>query len=72
MTKLPRDVSGKRVIAALEKCGFSIRRVSGSHYLMAKGKYRTVVPYHQAIRTGTLRSILKQAGLSADEFSDLL
>jgi len=72
MTKLPRDVPGKKVIAALEKLGFSVRRVSGSHYLMVRGTYRTIVPYHKAVRTGTLKSILKQAGLSADEINDLL
>lgn len=72
MTRLPRDVPARKVIAALESIGFHIRRVSGSHYVMVKGSLRTVVPYHAAIKTGTLKAILSQIEMSVEEFIDLL
>jgi predicted RNA binding protein YcfA (HicA-like mRNA interferase family) len=72
MTKLPRDVPAKKVIAALEKIGFRIDRVSGSHYVMVREGMRTVVPYHKSIRIGTLKAILRQIEMSAEEFIKLL
>ena len=72
MTKLPRDIPAKKVIAALEKIGFQVSRVSGSHYIMVKGEMRTVVPFHKAVKTGTLNAILKQIGVDAEEFTKLL
>ena len=72
MTKLPRDVPGRKVIAALEKMGFNVDRVSGSHYVMVKGRLRTVVPYHKSVRIGTLRAILNQIEISVEEFVELL
>jgi predicted RNA binding protein YcfA (HicA-like mRNA interferase family) len=72
MSKLPRDVPARKVIAALERLGFHIRRVSGSHYVMVKGSLRTVIPYHAAIKAGTLKSILNQIGMTVEEFIELL
>lgn len=72
MTKLPRDVPSKKVIAALERIGFRVSRVSGSHYVMVKDELRTVVPYHKALKLGTLKSILNQIGIDVDEFIELL
>ena len=72
MTKLPRDVPARKVIAALEKVGFRIDRVSGSHYVMVKGNLRTVVPYHKALRIGTLKAILNQIEMSVEEFTEFL
>jgi predicted RNA binding protein YcfA (HicA-like mRNA interferase family) len=72
MAKLPRDVPAKKVIAALEKIGFRVSRVSGSHYVMVKDNLRTVVPYHKAVKLGTLRAILNQIGIDVDEFIELL
>lgn len=72
MSKLPRDVPARKVIAALERMGFHIRRVSGSHYVMVRGNLRAVAPYHAAIKTGTLKSILNQIGMTVEEFIDLL
>ena len=71
MTKLPRDVPAKKVITALES-GFRVSRVSGSHYVMVKDNIRTVVPYHKAIKIGTLRAILNQIEMDVDEFIELL
>jgi predicted RNA binding protein YcfA (HicA-like mRNA interferase family) len=68
--RLP-SVNAKRVIRALERAGFVVDRVSGSHYLMVdprdprRGVSRDLKP-------GTLRSILRQAGLSIEELAELL
>jgi predicted RNA binding protein YcfA (HicA-like mRNA interferase family) len=45
----------------------------GSHVKLRNAAGRTViVPLHRELALGTLRSILRQAGLSVDEFADLL
>lgn len=72
MSKLPRDIKPKKVIKALERAGFEIDHATGSHYIMKKGLIRTTVPFHKTIKTGTLGAIMKQAGLTIDEFLDLL
>jgi predicted RNA binding protein YcfA (HicA-like mRNA interferase family) len=63
----------KRVIRALERHGFSIHHTSGSHYILKKEKLRVTVPYHDRdLKPGTLRSIIEQAGLTVEKFSELL
>ena len=74
--KLPA-LDGKRVVRALERAGFVVDRVVGSHYVMAlpEDVARTVtVPVHSArdLKPGTLRSIIRQAGFSVEEFKELL
>ncbi|MBI2908889.1 MAG: type II toxin-antitoxin system HicA family toxin [Chloroflexi bacterium] len=73
MTPLPA-VSGRRVVRALEKAGFSIRRQRGSHIAVGKpGHPHTIsVPDHGEVRPGTLRSIINKAGLTVQEFVELL
>jgi predicted RNA binding protein YcfA (HicA-like mRNA interferase family) len=72
MSKLPRSLKPNKVIKALQQAGFEIDHITGGHYILRKGSLRTTVPYHKSVKTGTLRSILNQAGLSIDEFVDLL
>lgn len=72
MSKLPRDLKPNKVIAALEKAGFVVDHVSGSHYVLVKDNLRTTVPYHKVVKTGTLKAILNQAGLTVEEFNKLL
>jgi predicted RNA binding protein YcfA (HicA-like mRNA interferase family) len=70
--KLP-SVSGSTVVRALERAGFVFRSQKGSHRKLRHADGRTViVPMHRELAPGTLRSILKQAGLSAAELRDLL
>lgn len=70
--KLPA-LKPKQVIKALERHGFSIRRTSGSHYILKKEKLRVTVPYHSKdLKPGTLKSIIAEAGLTVEEFLDLL
>ncbi|RAY13728.1 hypothetical protein DPM19_18895 [Actinomadura craniellae] len=68
-------VSGAEVIKALEKAGFALTRVKGSHHMMRSPEGRfTVVPVHQGkdLPPGTLRRIIRDAGLSVAEFIALL
>jgi predicted RNA binding protein YcfA (HicA-like mRNA interferase family) len=65
--KLPR-VSGAQIVRALERLGFTIARRRGSHIVMRRGANGCVVPDHREVKLGTLVGILKQAGVSADEF----
>ena len=71
MPDLPH-LSGLEIIRALERLGFAQARQRGSHVVMKKstpdGSIGCVVPMHDEVAIGTLRSILKQAKVSADEF----
>jgi predicted RNA binding protein YcfA (HicA-like mRNA interferase family) len=64
------------MMQALQKIGFEITHVRGSHhYLRRPGSARfVIVPVHGSrdLPTGTLRAILRQAELTADELADLL
>ena len=73
MSKLPR-VSGRECIRALEKVGFVRKRQEGSHVILRRQDpfAQVVVPDHAELDRGTLRAILRQAGLGVDEFSELL
>lgn len=74
--KLP-SVGGRDVVRALERAGFVVDRVRGSHHMMA---YRddpsrfAIVPVHgnKDLKPGTVRNIIKQAGLTVTEFLELL
>jgi predicted RNA binding protein YcfA (HicA-like mRNA interferase family) len=74
VTKLPRGLSGQKVIKALSNAGFYIKRRKGSHIVLRRDSplAQVVVPDHKSIDTGTLDSILDGAGLSVDEFIRLL
>jgi predicted RNA binding protein YcfA (HicA-like mRNA interferase family) len=70
--KLPA-LKPKKVIKALERSGFQTRRITGSHYILQRGKQITVVPFHNKdLKPGTLTSIINQAGFTVEEFLDLL
>lgn len=67
MPKLP-VVSGREAIRALERLGFYVTRQRGSHVVLRKSSQGCVVPNHKELKAGTLAGILKQAGISNDEF----
>lgn len=70
--KLP-VVSGQEATKALEKAGFRLISQRGSHVKMRHASGRTaIVPLHDELAPGTLRSVLKQAGLTTEEFIRLL
>ena len=70
--KLPR-LSGSKLIKILSKQGFEIVRQRGSHVFLRHSDGRTtVVPNHQEIDKGTLLEIIRQAGLTRNEFLELI
>lgn len=75
MAKLP-SVSGSRLVRALKRAGFVELRQKGSHVSLERvtpeRTYRTVVPVHETVHKGTLARILKQAGLTIEQFLNLL
>jgi len=73
MMKLPR-ISGRECVRALEKKGFYFRRQAGSHIILRRDDpfSQIVVPDHKELDRGTLRAIVRQAGLGIDEFCKLL
>ncbi|MDI6894580.1 MAG: type II toxin-antitoxin system HicA family toxin [Bacillota bacterium] len=75
MTRLPR-VSGKDVVRALQRGGFRLVHVRGSHHYLEPpgGGLLVTVPVHgsRVLKPKTMKSILDQAGLTADELARLL
>lgn len=69
MSKLPR-VSGRDCLRALEGAGFRLRRQESSHMIVRRDNpfCQVVVPNHKELDRGTLRAIIRSAGLSVDEF----
>lgn len=71
MPKLPR-VSGSEAVRALQRLGFEIARQRGSHIVMRRGPVGCVVPNHREVKVGTLAGVLRQAGVSVEEFISAL
>ena len=73
MSKLP-VVSGRELLRALEKLGFSLDRQKGSHLILYRAEPPTTlfVPDHRQLDRGTLRALLRQAGVSPNELRELL
>ncbi|MGZ8844073.1 MAG: type II toxin-antitoxin system HicA family toxin [Pyrinomonadaceae bacterium] len=74
MSLLPR-VSGRDVVKALTRIGYEHDRQRGSHIILRQNQYphrRIVVPDHKEVAKGTLRSIIRETGLTVEEFKNLL
>jgi len=72
--KLP-VVKARKVMSALEKGGFFIDHQTGSHVTLLNNKTnrRATIPLHSKdLKKGTLKNILKQAGINTQEFVNLL
>ena len=69
MPSLP-VISGRKTVRAFEKLGWQIARQRGSHIIMVKdGEMTTLsIPDHKEIAKGTLRSLIRSAGITVDEF----
>jgi len=65
-----RRLSGRDAILTFEKLGFHQVRTRGSHVVMRRGDRGCVLPLHKQLAIGTLRSALRQAGVSPDEFME--
>jgi predicted RNA binding protein YcfA (HicA-like mRNA interferase family) len=71
---LPR-LSGRDVVKALIRVGYEHDRQRGSHIILRQLAYphrRMVVPDHKEVAKGTLRSIIRETGLTVGEFKNLL
>ena len=73
MTHLP-VISGRDCVRALEHAGFHTVRQVGSHIVLRRENpfCQVVVPDHRTLDRGTLRSILRSASLTPDQFRELL
>ena len=74
MARLP-VVSGRDLVRALEKSGYVVDRQKGRHIILRptiEPFRRVTVPDHKELAKGTLRSILRHTGLTADELLRLL
>ncbi|MEA3294172.1 MAG: type II toxin-antitoxin system HicA family toxin [Euryarchaeota archaeon] len=71
MSKLPRW-SGRKLIRVFEKAGWVVDHIEGSHHIMIKEATEEilVVPVHgnKIIKVGLLKGLLKDAGLTNEEF----
>jgi len=71
---LPR-ISGREVVKALMRVGYEQDRQRGSHIILRQvvaPHRRLVIPDHSEVAKGTLRAIIRQAGLTVDEFKSFL
>jgi predicted RNA binding protein YcfA (HicA-like mRNA interferase family) len=68
------NISGKEAVKAFQKGGWHILGQVGSHLMMSKPGLRVnlSVPQHKELSVGTLRALIRNAGLTVDEFLELL
>ena len=68
------NISGKEAVRAFERAGWSIRGQVGSHTMMTKEGIRAnlSVSQHKELSVGTLRKLIRVAGLTVEEFIALL
>lgn len=73
MSELPR-VSGKKAIKAFASFGFHQARQRGSHAILKKTGFPVLlsVPLHDELKIGTLRSLIRVAGITVEEFCEQL
>ena len=67
MPELPR-ISGDEAIKVFVRLGFYEARQKGSHVVMRRQDKGCVIPRHKELALGTLKSAIRQAGLTAEEF----
>lgn len=76
MSKVPRDIAGLRTVKACRKVGYQIDHQTGSHIIMYHPtnpkRRRLVIPSHGKLKTGLLAGLIKEAGLTVEEFKKLL
>ena len=75
MPKLPVNLSGKEVVKALSKLDYEVDHQTGSHMILRHKEAphrRLTIPNHPELAAGTLRAIIRQAGLTREEFLELI
>ena len=71
VAKIP-GVPHRRAVRALEKAGFRVAREGRKHIVLSDGKRIVTVPRHDPLNALTLGGIVRDAGLTEDEFRKLL
>jgi predicted RNA binding protein YcfA (HicA-like mRNA interferase family) len=68
------NISGKETVKAFQKAGWEQLGQVGSHVVMVKAEVRInlSIPQHKELSIGTLRALIRNAGLTVDEFLSLL
>jgi predicted RNA binding protein YcfA (HicA-like mRNA interferase family) len=69
MSELPR-ISGRDAVTTFETLGFSVVRQKGSHVVLRRGDKGCVIPMHRELAIGTLRSAIKEAGITVELFAE--
>lgn len=68
------NISGRDAVKAFEKAGWLARGQAGSHLVLTKAGIRAslTIPLHPELAPGTLRALIRDSGLTVDEFLKLL
>jgi len=71
---LSKTFSGKEVVKGLKKIGYNFDHQTGSHIFLhnSTANKSIIVPNHKELKIGTLKSILKKAGITVNQLKDLL
>ena len=69
MARLPR-LSGREAVRVFELFGWEKARQTGSHIVLVREDHPATlsIPDHKEVAVGTLRSLIRSAGITADEF----
>jgi len=66
-------ISGREAVAAFRRAGWDLARQKGSHAILIRaGRPNLVIPMHRSVAPFLLRSQIRRAGLTEEEFLDLL
>lgn len=73
MSPRPKLCSGSEAVKKVVKAGWTIDRQKGSHVMLTKGDfpYTLSIPQHREFGVGILSKLIKQSGVSVDEFNGL-
>ncbi|MGR3310078.1 MAG: type II toxin-antitoxin system HicA family toxin [Candidatus Brocadiales bacterium] len=73
MEKKLKLCSGAEVVQKFQKAGWSVKRQKGSHVMMIKLGFQWTlsIPQHSELGPGILRKLIRQAGLTVEEFNEL-
>ena len=74
MSTLPR-ISGREAVAVFRGLGYEVDRQRGSHIVLRQAQpphRRLTIPDHRELAKGTLRALIREAGISVEEFVALL
>lgn len=72
MSRLP-VCSGQDAVKAFEKIGYAVDHQTGSHVILRHAnRRRLTVPNHRELAKGTLRSLIREAGITKEQFDELL